>query len=119
MGFAKLFATCGLTVVFLLGPEVLPTPIRSTGTGVIALFGMVGMVVTPHVLHVCSFLCLPVCSRLTSSLVVSPQCTNTGHVGVTQHVMLSYVSCLYATPAWRVTQRHDVLRNTPALWCCV
>lgn len=64
LGFAKLFSTCGLFVVFLMASEVLPTPIRTSGTGVTVVFGMLGMVVAPHVLHVCSLLylsCLTLC----------------------------------------------------------
>lgn len=51
LGFAKLFSTSGLFIVFLMASEVLPTPIRTSGTGITIVFGMLGMVMAPHVLH--------------------------------------------------------------------
>lgn len=52
LGFVKLYSTCGLFVVFLMASEVLPTPVRTSGMGITVVFGMLGMVVAPHVLHV-------------------------------------------------------------------
>ncbi|KAG0710266.1 Organic cation transporter 1 [Chionoecetes opilio] len=51
LGFVKLFSTCGLFVVHLMASEVLPTPVRTSGMGVTIVFGMLGMVAAPHVLH--------------------------------------------------------------------
>ncbi|XP_063879611.1 organic cation transporter 1-like isoform X2 [Scylla paramamosain] len=51
LGFVKFFSTCGLFVVFLMTSEVLPTPVRTSGTGITVVFGMLGMGVAPHVLH--------------------------------------------------------------------
>ncbi|XP_050728359.1 solute carrier family 22 member 3-like [Eriocheir sinensis] len=51
VGFAKLFSTSALYVAYLMTPEVLPTPIRTSGMGTFVVFGMLGMVVAPHVLH--------------------------------------------------------------------
>ncbi|XP_063870886.1 carcinine transporter-like isoform X2 [Scylla paramamosain] len=51
VGFAKLFSTSALYVVYLMSSEVLPTPVRTSGTGVVIVFGMIGMAVSPHVLH--------------------------------------------------------------------
>ena len=52
IGFAKLFSTSSLYIVYLMASEVFPTPVRTAGTGVTTVFGMLGMVVAPHVLHV-------------------------------------------------------------------
>lgn len=51
VGFAKLFSTSALYVVYLMASEVLPTPVRTSGTGVTVVFGMIGMTLAPHVLH--------------------------------------------------------------------
>ncbi|XP_045109904.1 organic cation transporter protein-like isoform X2 [Portunus trituberculatus] len=51
LGFVKFFSTCGLFVVFLMASEALPTPVRTSGTGITVVFGMLGMVTAPHVLH--------------------------------------------------------------------
>lgn len=56
LGFVKFFSTCGLFVVFLMGSEALPTPVRISGTGTTVVFGLLGMMVAPHVLHVCGHL---------------------------------------------------------------
>ena len=65
IGFAKLFATSALYIVYLMSSEVLPTPVRTSGTGVFVVFGMIGMAVSPHVLHVRSIKCLVMYKTLT------------------------------------------------------
>ena len=48
----KLTVSCTLYLVFLLPSEILPTPVRTSGAGLTVVSGMVGMSLTPYLLHV-------------------------------------------------------------------
>ncbi|XP_060810348.1 beta-alanine transporter isoform X2 [Amyelois transitella] len=47
----RFFVNMSLSVVFQLGPEILPTPARSSGNSLIHLTMLLGAVVSPYVVH--------------------------------------------------------------------
>lgn len=51
LAVAKLSVTCTLYLIFLLPSEILPTPVRTSGAGMTVVAGMIGMALTPHLLH--------------------------------------------------------------------
>ncbi|KAK3858083.1 hypothetical protein Pcinc_035705 [Petrolisthes cinctipes] len=51
LGLIKLFSTQGLYVIFVMVSEIFPTPVRTAGTGITLVFGMLGMVLAPQILH--------------------------------------------------------------------
>ncbi|KAK4296972.1 hypothetical protein Pmani_030576 [Petrolisthes manimaculis] len=78
LSLIKLFSTQSLYVIFVMVAEIFPTPVRTAGTGITVVFGMLGMVLVPQILHaqeyfggnfkfyvmlgltvVCLFVCLP------------------------------------------------------------
>ncbi|KAK3856059.1 hypothetical protein Pcinc_037584 [Petrolisthes cinctipes] len=51
LGLIKLFAAQGLYVIYVMVSEIFPTPVRTAGTGITLVFGMLGMVLAPQILH--------------------------------------------------------------------
>ncbi|XP_050689097.1 solute carrier family 22 member 21-like isoform X2 [Eriocheir sinensis] len=51
LAVAKLSCTCTLYLVFLLPAEILPTPVRTSGAGLVVVSGMLGMTLSPQLLH--------------------------------------------------------------------
>ncbi|XP_042241403.1 organic cation transporter 1-like [Homarus americanus] len=51
LAMAKLLATQGLYVIFVLASEIFPTSVRTSGIGLTIVFGTLGMVVCPYVLN--------------------------------------------------------------------